>query len=306
MAQPATKTRAKPAAKRPRGWWKFWQGRQDNWNIPSVWQLFGQTYTFFIKNWKVFSWLAAIYAVLYLLLVRAAPQVDLREYESLFDELLGGSSQTVKTLALGGLALASASTGASQVQLVYGLVLLVVFSLAYIWAIRHITAGKEFNLRDTLYRSQMPAVPYLLILLLMTIQLLPLALASFILTIVNTQGIAVYVWENLLFWLGWLLAAMLSGYWLANSLMASYAVTLPGMYPLSALRATKKVVRHRRWFLLRKILFLPAVLLILFGLVFLFLVAVAPGAVFWFYDLFLIIALPIIHIYYYQLYRSLV
>ncbi|HEX9594812.1 MAG TPA: hypothetical protein VF996_01665 [Candidatus Saccharimonadales bacterium] len=297
---------AKKKSAKAKGRWKFWQGRNDNSEVPSAWRLFGSMYVFFVKNWKVFSWLIGVYAVLYFLLVRAAPQIDLSEYDSTVDELLGEGFQATKTLTLGGLALASASTGTSQVQLVYGLVLLVVFSLAYIWTIRHITAGKEFNFRDTLYRSQTPAIPYLSLIMLMTVQLLPFAVGSFVFTIINSQNIAVGPWENLLFVAVWLSLSLLSAYWVVNSLMASYAVTLPGMYPMSALRATSKLVKHRRWFLLKKILFLPIVLFLWFALIFLFLVAVAPSIVFWFYDVSLIIALPAIHIYYYQLYRSLV
>jgi len=250
--------------------------------------------------------LTLIYGLLYFLLVRAAPQVDLSEYKTTIDELFGDGSQTVKTLSLAGLALASAGTGASQVQLLYGLMLLVIFSLAIIWTLRHLMAKKKFNLRDSFYRSQTPLVPYLTLIAIMSVQLVPMAVGSLIYSIVSAQNIAVTPFETLLFAGLWLGLSLLSAYWLVNSLMASYAVTLPGMYPLSALKATRQLVKGRRWQLLRKILFLPLVLLILFAIGFLFLVAVTPNTAFWFYDLSLILALPIVHIYYYKLYRSLV
>ena len=285
--------------------WKFWQGREDNSEVPSAWRLFGSTYTFITKNWKIIGSLTLIYGICYFLLVRAAPQINLGEYRTTLDDLITGS-EAVKTLALSGLALASATTGASQVQLLYGLVLAVVFSLAFIWAIRHITAGKKFNIRDTFYRSQTPLIPYMSLVLLMFVQFIPLGFGSFLYAIVTSQHIAIGPWENLIFLVVWLTLSLASAYWLVNSLMASYAVTLPGMYPLSALKATRKLVKQRRWYLLKKILFLPLVLFLIFALFFLFLVAVAPSVVFWFYDLSVIVALPTVHIYYYQLYRSLV
>lgn len=299
---------AKPTAKskKTKRNFKFWQQGRDNQDLPSAWRLFGRTYKFFITNWKIIGGITLVYAICYFLLVRAVPQVDLSEYKSTIDDLVGNGSQAIKTLSLAGLALASVGTSASQLQVLYGLVLMVVFSLAVIWTVRHITAKKQFNLRDSFYRSQTPLVPYLALIGLISIQLIPLAIGSLIYSIITAQHIAINAWENLFFLVVWLGLSLTSIYWLVNSLMATYAVTLPGMYPLAALKATRQLVRHRRWFLLRKILFLPVVLFAIFAIVFLFLVAIAPSAVFWFYDVSLILALPIFHIYYYHLYRSLV
>lgn len=305
MAVKAAKSKT-AGRSRAKGRLKFWRAKRDNFDVPSAWRLLGRTYQFCLNNWKVLGAITLVYGLFYFLLVRAAPQIDLSEYETTIDELIGEGSDGVKTLTLAGLALASAGTSTSQVQLLYGLVLIVVFSLAVIWSLRHIMAKKKFNLRDSFYRSQTPLVPYLGLLGLMSIQLIPMAVGSLLYSIVTAQSIAVTPVESLLFAVLWLGLTLLSAYFLVNSLMATYAVTLPGMYPWAALKATRGLVKGRRWFLLRKMLLLPVILFLLFALVFLFLIAVAPSLVFWFYDLSLILALPIFHIYYYQLYRSLV
>lgn len=275
-------------------------------NLPSVWTLFIDTYRTLIKHWRPLGGVVLIYAALYFLFVRAAPNVNLNEYRDLIDETLADGSSTVKTFTLAGVALTASSQAGSGTNSAYGLVLFIVVSLALIWALRHLFAGKKFNIRDTYYRGMTPFVTYSLTLLLIAIQLLPFALGGMLFALVKSQGIAVTGAENLLFVLVWLLASLLSGWLISNSVMASYAVTLPGMYPWAALKATKQLVQGRRWLVLRKQLFLPFVLIILYFVVFLFWISIAPGTAFWFIDLALITTLPIAHSYYYNLYRSLV
>lgn len=281
--------------------------KRDNSGLPSAFQLFGQTYNFLIKNWKIMGGVTLIYGLLYYVFVRVGPSVDLNEYRDLIDDYFGADTSAVlKSFTLAGVALASASQGADQVQTLMGVFLVVVASLAFIWAIRHILAKKSFRIRDAYYKSQEPLIPFLLMILIITIQAIPFAIGALLYSVVKAQNITVSGGEDLIFISLWVFLALLSGYWIANSLMALYAVTLPGLYPMQALRATKKLVEHRRWFILRKILFLPFVMFAVFGVVFLFLVSVAPSIVFEFIDLSAVIMLPFAHVYLYHLYRSLV
>jgi hypothetical protein len=145
----------------------------------------------------------------------------------------------------------------------------------------------------------------MLLIMLALIQLIPFALGGGLYSVVKAQGVTVNGFEDLIFVGIWVLLSTLSAFWLTNTIMALYAVTIPGVYPLQALRATKKLVAHRRWFVFRKILFLPVVLTIVFGALFLFLIEVARGTVFWYLDVAYIAILPLVHVYLYQLYRSL-
>lgn len=248
-----------------------------------------------------------IYAILYFIFLRVGPTINIDEYRGIIDDYFGSdSSALMRNFTLAGVAIASASQGVDQVQTIIGMFLLLVVSLAFIWAIRHIQAKKKFSVKDAFYKSQQPLVPFLLTLILISIQLIPFAFGGLIYSIVESQNIVISGGEELIFISLWVVLSLLSGYWIANSIMALYAVTLPDIYPMQALRATKKLVQYRRWFILRKIIFLPFALFAIFGIFFLFLVSVAPSVVFRFVDLFIIVSVPFIHVYLYHLYRSLV
>ena len=287
--------------------YRFWRSQRDNTDLPNSWQILGRAYQLLAAHWRKIGAITLIYGLLYVLLVRVAPTVSLDDYREVVDEFLGGNeSEFVRTLTLVGVALGTANQGLDDIRLLYGLVLFIVFSLVLIWVFRRLMAGKAVSIRDALYSSQTPLIAFFTILAVASLQILPFAAGGLVYSIANVQDIAVTPAEDLLFSGFWLAAAFLSGYWLVNTIMASYAVTLPGMYPMAALRATKKLVTKRRWFLLRKILFLPLILALIFIVLFLFIVVVAPGAVYGFIDLCLILSLPVVHAYYYQLYRSLV
>lgn len=280
--------------------------KRDNSDVPSVWKLLLDTYRLLIRHWRKIGGITLVYGILYVLLVRAVPETGLDQYEELIDELGGPGSQTFKTLTLAGVALASSGQASRDVNTIYGLVLFIVVSLAIIWALRHIFADKKFLIRDAYYRGMTPFVTYALMLLLIAIQLLPFALGGLLYALVQSQGIVVSGGEGLLFFILWIVLALLSGFFITNSLMASYAVTLPGMYPWAALKAAKELVAHRRWVVLRKALFLPVLLAALFFVLFLFWIAIMPSTALWFIDISLVLAVPISHTYFYQLYRSLV
>src|SRR5690606_30003916 len=142
-------------------------------DISSVWKLLAETYRFFIRHWRPLGGITLIYGILYFLLVRAVPQVDLSEYSQLIDELSGSGSETFKTLTLAGAALASVGQAGSELNTLYGFILFVVVSLALIWALRHLFAGKKFTVRDAYYRGMTPFVTYILMLFTVAIQLLP-------------------------------------------------------------------------------------------------------------------------------------
>lgn len=275
--------------------------------LPSIWNLLGGAYRTLIDNWKIFGAVSLIYAGLYVLLVRSGTAVNVSESRELVGELLGSeASGAIETFTVAGAVLASASQSGEAGQSLYGTLLVIVFSLVQIWMLRRLAAGKKFKLRDAFYRSQTALIPFILLLLLITIQLLPFVLGGMLYATVQAQNIVVNAWEGALFAAIWLGLSALSGWWLANSLMAAYAVTLPGMYPLAALKATAKSIKHKRWAVLGRVLFLLAAVGALFLLMLLFTVSVVPGLNLWPIDLFGVVILPFVHAYLYQLYRSLI
>jgi hypothetical protein len=178
-------------------------------------------------------------------------------------------------------------------------------SLAFIWAYRQVLAKHPIRARDSFYQGMYPLIQFLLIFLLLSVQLLPLAIGGGLYAMVNSGGIAVYAWEHIL----WLSLFILLGLWslrmVTASIFALYIVTLPDMTPMRAYRSAKQLVYGRRLLIWRKLIFLPFVLLLLaiaieFPLI-LFLTPIAE----WAFFVISMLALPLVHGYLYTLYREM-
>src|SRR5690606_28518012 len=117
------------------------------------------------------------------------------------------------------------------------MLLLLIASLAIIWALRKTHGDVKVRARDAFYQGMYPLIPFILVLLVIGLQLLPLLLGSSLYSLVTTNGIAVHAIEQT----AWLLLfgglSLLSLYMLSSSLFALYIVTLPNMTPMKALRS---------------------------------------------------------------------
>ncbi len=282
--------------------------RRDNSGLPGSWRLLGRTYRTLIKHWRLLGGITLVYGVLYWVFVRVAPNVNLEDYKQLINGIGGDNLSGIsRTATLAAIAIGTSGVGANANRFLYGYALLIIVSLAIIWALRQIFADKpkKVTIRDAFYNGMAPLISYVIIASLILLQLIPFIVGGWLYSVALANHITVNGAENLFFAIFWGILSLLSGYWLANSLMSLYAVTIPGMYPLNALRGMAKAVEHRRLLVLRRIIFLPLILFAIFMLVFLFVIAVKASVALVFLDLAIIVAPVIVHTYMYLLYRSL-
>lgn len=248
-----------------------------------------------------------IYGLLTVILVRGiGGSLDL---SGLKDNLKGGFSGNGSSLLTGvtlfSYLLGSAGTSTNPAGGVYQTVLIIIMSLVIIWALRQVLSGHKIRARDAFYNGTYPLVPFVLVLLVVGLQLLPLLAGSWLYSTVISSGIAVtelekFTWAILAF-----LLAILSLYMICSSLFALYIVTLPEMTPMKALRSARQLVLYRRWTILRKILFLPLVLLILGGAIMIPLILLITPAAEWIFFMLSMFVLVVVHAYMYTLYREL-
>jgi hypothetical protein len=275
--------------------------------IPSGWKLFKATLIMIFKtHWKVFVGIAAVYAFLNLMLVSGFSAVNLTDAKKSFSDVVGGEiNQAATGLSLFVYLLGNSSTTASPSASVYQIILGIVVSLAVLWALRQIYAGNKPRIRDTFYQGMYPLVPVVLVLLVIGIEILPLAGGAYIYTMIVNNGIAATAVEQVMWLLLFLLLATATVYMLCSTLFALYIVSLPEMTPMAALRSARQLVLHRRWTVVRKILFLPVALIALSALILtpiiMFITPVAP----WLFFAMSMFLLPIVHGYLYALYRSM-
>jgi hypothetical protein len=98
-----------------------------------------------------------------------------------------------------------------------------------------------------------PLIPFLIIVIVIGVQLLPLVGGVSLFNAVQTNGLATTGFEVALWAIIGIGLAMVSFYFLSASIFALIIVTLPDMKPMTALRSAKKLVAFRRWVIMRRL-----------------------------------------------------
>ncbi len=259
------------------------------------------------KEWRPYGIVTAIYGVLTVVFVRGfggnLQLATIKESLQLVFDGKWASLATAGTLFTA--LLGSSGTSATQSGNIYQPLLMMTVALATIWLTREVMAGNKVKAREAFYKGTAPLVLFILTLGVIGLQLIPIAVGSWLYSTAIGQGIAISLPEKILWLTLFGLLALLSLYMIASSLFALLIVTLPNMTPINALRSARKLVLHRRSLVLRKILFLPLVLficsaLIMFPLL-LWLTAVAE----WAFFVLTMLGWLLTIMYLYMLYREL-
>lgn len=276
--------------------------------IPSVFSITKEAYLLSMSRWRIFTGVLLIYAALYAILVSGVSSgLDIagisREVKAESQGLFGIAAASLT--GLGVIVGSSANDASVQASSGYQLVLFIVGSLAIIWTLRQVQAGVRVGLRETYYKSMAPLVPFFCVLVIMAVQLLPLIIANFIFGIVVIGGIAVYLIEKVLWMILVFLLIIWTFYMLANSFIALYIATLPDITPWQAITSAQKLVEHRRWTVLRKLLFLPLLVAFVYIVVMLPVITFIPTIAEYVFFGISMVSLLIAHAYIYTLYRKL-
>lgn len=274
-------------------------------DVPSSFSLLGSTLGFFYQHKRKLLGVAAVFLVLYLVMVRSGSTFDLESTDQLISDELG-TNELVNKAVLTGILLGSGGSSESGISSLSAFLLIVLGSLAFIWAIRRLEAGKTFRTRDAYYKGMYPLIPFILVVFLISLQMIPFVVGGFLYATAEVNGLISSLLERAVFVSAWVALGLLSVYWLANSLMGVYAVTLPDIYPLQALRSTKQIVKGRRWSIFLKMAMGAIVLGIVSSLILLLAVMALPAIAVYVYDVLLVLALLFTHIYLFKLYKSLI
>ncbi|HUC89753.1 MAG TPA: hypothetical protein VMR45_03040 [Patescibacteria group bacterium] len=276
--------------------------------LPGSFRLLRMAFGTLRRHWKIFLGITVANALLTAVLVQGFSAVSLSDTNttaslsqllhghvnqlgnsaSLFVYLLGSSGQS-----LGG--------GASVYRLFVGLVV----SLALIWALRQVYASHKARIRDSFYQGMTPLVPFIIVLIVICLQLLPFIIGLMAYSSVVSNGIAATEAEHVLWAVLFFLMTILSLYMISSSIFSLYIVCLPGLTPLAALKSAKQLVAHRRWEVMRKVVFLPIALLVLSALIIVPLILIAAPIAPTVFFILSVALLTIIHSYLYALYRAM-
>lgn len=257
---------------------------------------------------KAVGGITLVYGAGIILLVRGLlSSQDFVTIKQLLDSIFTGTSGKIEgtLVQLSALFSTNGSINSTSGGL-YQAILLILCSLAIIWVFRQAQTKKQVTTREAFYQGMYPLVPFLLVILVISIQAIPLIGASYLYKTLITNGVAVLWQEKLISYSVMSVLLIWSLRMLTSSVFALYIVTLPGMTPLRALRSAKNLVRSRKLLIWRKVLLLPTVLILGTTILVLpFLLFLTPTVV-WVFFILSTFWFTIGHGYMYLLYRELI
>jgi hypothetical protein len=276
-------------------------------NLPSVIVILVNSLKIIRKYWKTFLVLTLIYTLLYIIFVRGVSGgLNLSSIRTSLDNTKSTTGlSTGLSLFVYLIGNSTTSQNSSVNAGVYQTILLIVMSLAVIWTLRQAYNNSKMRARDAFYRGMYPLVSFIIVLIIIGLELIPLLIGGSLYSVVMTNGIAVGGPEKTLWALVFVVLALASLYLITSTIFALYIVTLPDMTPMKALRSARQLVKRRRWLVMRKVLFLPlaiisAALIIMVPIILLITVAAS-----WIFLILSLACLVFIHSYLYALYREL-
>src|SRR6185312_895209 len=188
--------------------------------LPNAWRLTKKTAQLLWQHKGLFIGITLVYGVLNLILVQGlATGTDVSSLKHTLNQVFTGhlgslaSGLTVFVVLIG-----SAGNGSSQTAGAYQLFLALITSLAVIWALRQLLTSARLRIREAYYRGMYPLIPFILVLLVIGLQLVPLLIGAGLYSTVITNGIAVHVAEKVLWAIIFALLAALTFYLISSSL----------------------------------------------------------------------------------------
>jgi hypothetical protein len=212
---------------------------------------------------RTFLCVVLAYAVMTVMLMNLSSETLYTQMRNTIDETSGsvfsgfwgeiGKAGLLLTAGMSG-SFTDTSAG-TQMQISAAIVALLTW-LTTVWLLRAILAGRKPKMRDGLYNAGAPLVSTLLISIVIILQALPLVLALFGYGAAVSSGLLEGGAEAMVFWSVAALLVILSFYWITSTLIALVVVTLPGMYPMQALRTAGDLVVGRRLRILLRLLWM--------------------------------------------------
>ncbi len=180
--------------------------------------------------------------------------LDVTQPEGMFDGAVGEVSKAGVVLLTATMSMISGDLQPWQ-QFTLAFFALYVW-LTVVWLLRNIMAGKRVKLRDGLYSAGAPILPTFLVVMILLIQLIPMAVAIIVASAGWSSGFIQEGVASMAAGLGLALVVVASLYWVVSTFFALVIVTLPGMYPFRAIAIAGDLVIGRRLRLVYRIVWL--------------------------------------------------
>lgn len=276
--------------------------------LPSVFRLFMDTLRHMWRYKRPFFGVILVSLILNIVLIKGFTATqNVPEIKNQLTQL-GESSGLLLNATIAGLVVAGSNSNITEVANLYQTMFTIVYSLAFIWLFRQTFETKKFikiKVKQPFYEGMTPIIPFILQLMIVGLQLIPMVIGVGLFGIVQSKGIAVSAIENVFWVLLMVFLSLLSLYWISASILSLIIVTLPDMTPVKAYKMSKKVVEFRRFIVMRKLFMFIILFLFLVGGLFLLSIMIIPNFAEWTWLILSSFILPMVIGSGYKLYRSL-
>ena len=223
----------------------------------------------------LFSKVAVFFSVLSIIFVGLSSQASYADLSQILTEqdwtgLTNGWTSLGQMASLVFLGLSGGTNSElTDSQQLYALIILLLTWLTIVWLLRSAMAGNRPKLRDGLYNAGTPIIATGAIIIVLLIQLVPALVAVIAYSAASSTELLSSGFLAMIAGLVTSLFILLSIYWSVSTFFALIIVTIPGMYPWSALRSAGDIVTGRRlrilyrllWLFIGNVLFVIAVVL---------------------------------------------
>lgn len=271
--------------------------------IISFWQLIKISYDEISLFWRPLLGILIIYAIINFIFITSIALLPSSEsLKSQIEELFGGDvNRFVSSITLVGLTVYDV---ASPSNTLLQMILFVIASMAFVWALRKLRGLKKFKVRQAYYEGTSNIIATMLVVVLLLLTLVPASIGAAIISFglpIAGSGL-----EEFSIYLIGALFIILSVYWLAVWWPAFYIVMLSGTTPINSMRAAAELTKKLR------IRLFARHLLIVFILVILFFCVAIPVSLIWqrlipatvYVTIFMLFG--VMHVMLFSLYRNLV
>lgn len=227
------------------------------------------TFGIIFKHWKTFLPFILLMSALYIVLVGLMSEEFYQELQTSIDESAGA---TIGNFAKSGLLLLSTvttgglDTGKDDIGFLFTIILFLIMWLVTIYLLRKWYAGAKPKLRDALYNALTPLLSTLLVFLVIFIQCIPAMLVAITLSAARVTGFLSTPFYALVYFIFAAVMLLITGYCLSSSLIGLVAVTVPGVYPMAALRTASDLMASRRIKLIIRVLYLLVVVIVVMAI----------------------------------------
>jgi len=273
--------------------------------LPGSFRLSWRVLNIFREHWKTLGGIVLVYLLLNVVFASGISNVS-TAFSTIKSDLQASGGHNLLHAAGGFTSLVgSAGASGSSAGSILQSVLFIIESLVIIWALRHLLSEQQITVKLAYYRSMTPLVPFLLVIFVIIIQLLPVTIGATVFAAIATSVFPGTAVASVLSAIAFILLGAWSLYMVSSSVFALYIVTLPDMQPRQALRSARDLVSFRRLTVLRKFLFLPLIILVVMGIIIVPLILFASALVPVVFYILSMLAILFTHTYLYSLYRGM-